>query len=111
MADGLEVRVYRCARCGAEDASPVERCRHCGASEVEAQRVPGAGQLVTWTVVRRPGGAFADRPVFAVALVDLDAGPRVTGNLRGFEREPALGARVQVVDEQDGIAIFEEVPA
>lgn len=71
--------------------------------------MPGEGRLVSWTVVRRPGGAFADRPMFAVALVDLDAGPRVTGNLRGFEHEPALGAAVRVVDEHDGIAIFEEV--
>ncbi len=108
MPDGRRVVVFRCAECGSEDANPVARCRRCGAQSIDALEVPGEGRLVSWTVVRRPGGAFADRPVFAVALVDLDAGPRVTGNLRDFEREPPLGAAVHVVDVRDGIAVFEE---
>ena len=108
MPEGRTVIVFRCAACGVEDASPIACCRRCGASSIEAREVPGEGRLVSWTVVRRPGGQFADRSAFAVALVDLDAGPRVTGNLRDFEREPALGAAVHVVDERDGVAIFEE---
>ena len=66
----------------------------------------GRGRLVSWTVVRRPAGAFAHREAFAVALVDLDAGPRVTGNLEGWEREPQPGAAVRVAGEVDGIPLF-----
>ena len=56
--------------------------------------------------MRRPSGAFAHRDAFAVALVDLDAGPRLTGNLEGWERAPPLGAAVRVVGEIDGVPVF-----
>ena len=108
MPDARTVHVYRCRACGAEDASVVARCRRCGAGALDPVPVPGRGRLVSWTVVRRPGGAFADRATFAVALVELDAGPRVVGSLRGFEHPPALGAAVHAVDELDGVAVFEE---
>ena len=68
--------------------------------------MPGRGRLVSWTVVRRPSGPFARRDAFAVALVDLDAGPRLTGNLEGWEEEPPLGCVVGVVGDIDGIPLF-----
>ena len=68
--------------------------------------MPGHGRLVSWTVVRRPSGPFAHRDAFAVALVDLDAGPRVTGNLEDWEREPPLGTAVRVIGDIDGIPLF-----
>ena len=68
--------------------------------------MPGRGRLVSWTVVRRPSGPFAYRDAFAVALVDLDSGPRLTGNLEGWELEPSLGTVVRVVGDIDGIPLF-----
>ena len=100
------VAVMRCPRCGAVDAGAPERCRSCGSDALDRIEAPGRGRLVSWTVVRRPAGAFAHRDAFAVALVDLDAGPRLTGNLEGWEREPPLGAAVRVTGEIDGIPLF-----
>ena len=100
------VAVMRCPRCGAVDAGAPARCRSCGGDALDRIEVPGRGRLVSWTVVRRPAGAFAHRDAFAVALVDLDAGPRLTGNLEGWEREPPLGAAVRVTGEIDGIPLF-----
>ena len=68
--------------------------------------MPGRGRLVSWTVVRRPSGAFAHRDAFAVALVDLGSGVRLTGNLDAWENDPPLGAVVRVVDEIDGVPVF-----
>ena len=96
----------RCPRCDAVDAGAPVRCRSCGNDVLDRIEVPGRGRLVSWTVVRRPSGAFAHRDAFAVALVDLDAGPRLTGNLEGWEREPPLGAAVRVTGEIDGIPLF-----
>ena len=73
--------------------------------------MPGRGRLVSWTVVRRPSGQFAHRDAFAVALVDLDSGPRLTGNLDGWEQEPPLGTTVRVTGEIDGIPLFSAEPA
>ena len=100
------VTVMRCPRCRAADAGTATRCRNCGNRALDRTEAPGRGRLVSWTVVRRPAGTFAHRDAFAVALVDLDAGPRVTGNLEGWEREPRLGAAVRVTGEIDGIPLF-----
>ena len=110
MRERTHVTVARCPRCGAEDGSAPERCRRCGSGRLEHVDVPGSGRLVSWTVVRRPSGPFAHRDAFAVALVDLDAGPRVTGNLEGWERDPPLGAAVGVVGDVDGIPLFTQEP-
>ena len=106
MSEPRHVTVTRCGRCGAADASTLARCRRCGSGELERVDLPGRGRLVSWTVVRRPSGPFAHREAFAVALVDLDAGPRLTGNLDGWEHDPPLGADVQVAGEVDGIPLF-----
>ena len=106
MSASRHVTVMRCPRCGELDAGAATRCRNCGNEALDRTEVPGRGRLVSWTVVRRPAGAFAHRDAFAVALVDLDAGPRLTGNLEGWECEPPLGAAVRVIGEIDGIPLF-----
>jgi uncharacterized OB-fold protein len=56
---------------------------------------PGArGTLVTFTVIRKAPAAFAQEPLYAVAIVDLADGKRVIGRIEPFEPSPALGARV-----------------
>ena len=106
LTEARRVTVTRCGRCGTVDGSMLARCRRCGSEKIEQVDVPGRGRLVSWTVVRRPSGPFAHRDAFAVALVDLEAGPRVTGNLEGWERDPPLGATVGVVGDIDGIPLF-----
>ena len=110
MIEAGHVAVTRCLRCGATDGSALARCRMCGSEEIDQIDMPGRGRLVSWTVVRRPSGPFAHRDAFAVALVELDAGPRLTGNLDGWEQEPPLGAAVGVVGEIDGIPLFAPEP-
>ena len=106
MTDPRHVTVTRCPQCGTVDGSAPVCCRRCGNDELDRVDLPGHGRLVSWTVVRRPSGPFAHRDVFAVALVDLDAGPRLTGNLEGWEQEPPLGAEVRIVGEIDDIPVF-----
>ena len=52
--------------------------------------------------------AFADRPLYAVAMVDLDEGERVIGRLENFEPPPPLGAAVEIVGVADGVPVFAE---
>ena len=111
MADARHVRLARCSRCGAVDGSGPARCRQCGSDALDSVDVAGRGRLVSWTVVRRPSGQFAHRDAFAVALVDLDSGPRLTGNLEGWEQEPPLGTTVRVVGDVEGIPLFSPEPS
>ena len=110
MPEAGHVTVVRCPRCGAEDGSAPSRCRRCGSDGLERVDLPGRGRLVSWTVVRRSSGPFAHRDTFAVALVELDSGPRVTGNLEAWEDDPPLGAAVRVVGGIDGIPLFAPEP-
>ena len=110
MAESRHVTVARCPQCGSVDGSGPARCRRCGSDALEPVDVPGRGRLVSWTVVRRPSGQFAHRDAFAVALVDLDSGPRLTGNLEGWEQEPPLGTVVRVTGDVDGIPVFTPEP-
>jgi hypothetical protein len=112
MPEALEgtgaVAVLRCAECGALDPGPRELCPACHARAMRPERVDGAGRLVTFTTIRRPPTAFrADGP-YIVAVVDLDAGVRVTGRLVAGDGGPAPGARVRAVADRAGVAIFEE---
>ena len=52
------------------------------------------GTLVTFTVIRKAPAAFAQEPMYAVAVVDLDGGRRVVGRIEPFEPAPRLGMAV-----------------
>lgn len=73
-------------------------CARCGAREFTAKAVGNAGTLHSYSIVHRgfPGVAVP----FVSAVVDLDDGPSLKGNLRGVPFDPAAistGMRVQVV--------------
>ncbi len=103
----LSIVVSRCQGCQAMDTSAgSRRCRHCGCEDLVPIDIPGRGKIVSWTVIRRPSGALSRPGPFAVVLVELEAGLRMTANLAGWENEPAPGRDVVAVDEIDGIPIF-----
>lgn len=65
------------------------------------------GRLVTWSVIRKAPEAFAGEPLYAVAVVDLPDGRRVTGRLAHFDADPALGIAVKVTGAHRGVPVFE----
>lgn len=104
------VEILRCAACGQLDAGPRELCPTCHSPRMEPVTVEGDGVLVSWTLVRRPPTRFqADGP-YAVAVVDLDCGVRLTGRLADVPMEeadaPALGARMRVCGGGPGMTRF-----
>ncbi len=68
--------------------------------------VPGTGRLVSWTTIRRAPTAFREQAPYHVAVVDLDAGARVTGRLLAPEAECCPGSRVVCVGLIDDIPLF-----
>lgn len=68
---------------------------------------PGeTGTLYTYTVIRKPPAAFADDGVYAVCVVEMPDGRRVTGRLERYDREPALGTTVSVVGQAGAAPVF-----
>jgi uncharacterized OB-fold protein len=103
-----EVDVLRCRECGALDPGPREFCAACGQAQLESCKVPGEGRLVSWTVIRRPPTRFKALGPYTIAIVDLDAGVRLTGRLAGIPDGLAPGSGVHFVGMSDTTYLFEE---
>jgi len=100
------VDVLKCGACGALDAGPREICPVCHASALQPDKVSGAGALLSWTIIRRPPAAFRAEGSYAVAVVELDAGIKVTGRLEAADEKSRLGSRVVLSENRNGVPIF-----
>lgn len=92
----VDFKVLTCTRCGALDPGGRASCPACG-GDLEPRAASGRGTLVTWTLVRRPPAGIDLPAPYAVAVVELDEGVRITARLARFEPEPALGSPVRVI--------------
>lgn len=80
--EGLEQGKFlgvKCKKCDEVTFPPMAVCRSCSGSDVEPTEVSGNGTIQTFTVIRvAPEGK---KPPYVVAMVELDEGPYVTGDL------------------------------
>ena len=102
----LPVGVLRCSACGALDPGPRELCPACLCPALQPWEVPGTGRLLSWTVVRRAPTRFRAEAPYAVCVVDLDAGLRVTGRLADHAAEPRPGDAVRAVAAGECYTVF-----
>lgn len=104
--DAIDVAILRCAACGALDPGPRALCPRCQ-GPLAAFAVPGAGALVSWTMIRRPPASFREDGQYAVAVVQLDAGVQVTGRLASPGEAARPGARVAARSLLRAVPVFE----
>jgi uncharacterized OB-fold protein len=106
---GMMVTVARCTSCGALDPGPREICPKCHKPTLAAVDVPGAGTLVSWTMIRRPPAQYREDGAYAVAIVRLDAGVQVTGRLNDPCAAVTPGVRVRARAAVRDTVLFEAV--
>lgn len=90
---------HRCGSCGAVYLGARVNCSKCGARDsMEAVRLSNQGELYSYCIVHR---SFPGIEVpYVSAIVDLDGGGTVKGNLINVEPDPAkidFGMPVEVV--------------
>lgn len=83
-----ELRIQRCKRCDRAYFYPRPFCPTCGTDEVEWVRASGRARLYSYVINHRAGRAFADVAPYAIAVVELDEGPRMMTNIVGIENTP-----------------------
>ena len=89
----------RCKKCSAVFLGSRENCSSCGArGQLETTRLSNRGELYVYSIVHRsfPG---IDVP-YVSAIVDLEGGGSIKGNLIGIDPEPSkirMGMPVEVV--------------
>ncbi len=76
-----------CKKCGKWFFPPRLICDACGAQEFTTQNMKREGKILTHTVIRVPPAPFKDQSPYAIAIVEMDDGPRIT---------------TQIVDWKDG---------
>ena len=94
-----ELRLQRCADCGAWRHPPRHRCAACGSLASTWERVSGRGHVFSWTITHQQLDPAFEVP-YAVVVVELEEGPRLIGNLRDMApADLALDLPVEAVLE------------
>ena len=87
-----EVRYQACASCGAAQTLARYACRACGGKELQWRVARGTGRVYSvTTVARAPSDEFRPLAPYALAIVELDEGPRLMGHAPADAR---IGDRV-----------------
>lgn len=96
--------IRKCTDCNQLHFLPRYLCPHCWSDQLEWVQASGGGTVHSFTVIRRASDpAFAPLVPYAVALVDLDEGPRMFTNILGPDAlSVAIGDRVEAVFEDRG---------
>jgi uncharacterized OB-fold protein len=92
-----ELRLQRCD-CGHVQFYPRAVCTACGAAEPAFEPSDGVGIVYAYTVCHVPGEpGFADRTPYAVATVELAAGPRLLALLDADPEAVEVGLPVEAI--------------
>jgi uncharacterized OB-fold protein len=79
--------IQSCAECGHRQFYPRAICVSCGSEPVWTD-ASGRGTVHTFTVVRQNGlPAFRDAIPYVTAIIELEEGPRLMGNVTGCAAE------------------------
>ena len=87
--DGVEkgeLRIQRCAGCAALRHPPRPMCPHCQSLDWDHVVASGRGHVYSFVVHHHPPVHGFEVP-FTVALVELEEGTRIVGNLTGIAPE------------------------
>lgn len=81
-----ELRLQRCDACEHAYFPPRPQCPGCGHRSVSVFAASGRGRLYSYVINERPHPAF-DGP-YAIAVVELEEGPRMMTNIVGCAQTP-----------------------
>jgi len=100
----------RCVTCENTYFPPKNLCPHCRRKGVmESFRFSGSGKVASFTIIRIPPEGFEKYTPYAVAIIELDEGPRISGQIVGDPEKVAIGQNVRPVfrklqeDNSDGL--------
>lgn len=111
-----ELRLQLCHGCAAFYFPPRPFCPRCLSADVEWRRMSGRATLHTYLINHRPARGFEDDAPYAIAVVELEEGPRMMSNIVGVENTPEnlrLDMALQVTFEPRGdvmLPVFEPAP-
>ncbi len=106
-----ELRLQRCRDCAQVYFPPRPFCASCASRNVEVFASSGRATLYSYVINHRPAPGF-EAP-YAIAVVQLEEGPRMMTNLVGVEQTPealpldmALEVTFEPLDDEMTLPLF-----
>lgn len=97
ISQRYRLEAYKCKKCGKIHFPPRLVCDKCGGREFEALRLKGEGKIFSYTVIRVPPFEFKALAPYAVGIIELDEGVRMTCQIVDCEfDEIEIGERVRI---------------
>jgi len=91
------LEAQKCKNCGAVLFPPRLICPECKRRDFEDTRLAEKGKVLTYTIIRVPPHQFVDQAPFAVGIVELDDGVKLTGQIVDCDFEDLnIGQRVKI---------------
>jgi uncharacterized OB-fold protein len=81
-----ELRLQRCDECARAYFPPRPFCPVCASRAVTVFAASGRGTLHSYVISHRPAPGFD--PPYAIAVVELEEGPRMMSNISGVPQTP-----------------------
>ena len=81
-----ELRLQTCQSCHATYFPPRPFCPECGSRDVAVTKASGKGKLLSYVINHLPSPGF--EPPFAIAIVELEEGPRLMSNIVDCDQTP-----------------------
>lgn len=102
-------RAAVCRSCGKWHFPPRLVCDHCHSQELEPRTMRPTGKILTHTIIRVPPRQLKDQAPYALAVIEMDDGPRLTAQVVDLREEGQLvaGQRIKLEFRK----IFDEGPA
>lgn len=100
-----ELRVPRCRACGLAFMYPRTACPACASEDLEWLLCSGRGRLHTYLINTRPAPGFEEDAPYAIAVVELEEGPRLMSNIVECPQTPealVLDMDLEVVFDKHG---------
>ena len=83
-----ELLLQRCKDCGKTYFPPRPFCPECASRSVDVIKASGKGKLYSYIINHRPAPGFEEDAPYAIAVVELDEGPRLMTNIVDCEQTP-----------------------
>ena len=87
----------RCAGCGKLSLDGGRSCPFCGSQGGSFVPLSGRGRLLSWTVIRVAPARYAAEAPYAVGLLELEEGLRLTARLEADPEKLTAGQAVAFV--------------
>jgi uncharacterized OB-fold protein len=96
----------KCTSCGHAYFCEADICSRCGNMELEPVKYSGKGIVYSFTINYVPPLHMKDEAPYAVGIVDLEEGPRITVRLNSPGSELKIGKEVLFTEKTSTGLVF-----